>query len=265
MAISKAPATSEVVVSPIQTKTIRLSILGTRPLIVSRMAEKARRELLLPSGRRTMADRAQSLKHDPLAEFRASPYTLPRDDEPTYLAALAAWFKGSMMTAALELPGTKKTQIGRLVWVEGERLPLYGAPELLMSVVRSADMNKTPDIRSRCIVPAWAVEIDITFVVPMLTERSIINLIAAAGMVSGVGDWRNEKGKGTYGQFIVTDPDDERFAEIVATGGREVQRAAMETPAFYDEESEELYQWFEATVSERGRKGQLTSLSAAAD
>jgi hypothetical protein len=234
-------------------------------LIVNRMAEKARRELLLPAGRRTAADRAQSLKHDPLAEFRASPYTLPSDEEPTYLAALAAWFKGSMMTAALELPGTKKAQIGRLVWVEGERLPLYGAPELMMSVVRSADMNKTPDIRSRCIVPRWATEIDITFVVPMLTERSIINLIAAAGMVSGVGDWRNEKGKGTYGQFVVTDPDDARFKEIVATGGRAVQRAAMETPAFYDEESEELYQWFESTVSERGRKGQLTSLSAAAD
>ena len=262
MPVAKTTESAEIVVNPIQTKTIRVALLGTRPLIINRMSEKARRELLLPAGRRSVAARAASLKHDPYAEFRASVYTLPSAEEPTYLAALAAWFKGAMMTASLDLPGTRKAQIGRLVWVEGERVPLFGIPELFMSTVRSADMNKTPDIRTRCIVPRWALELDITFVVPMLTERSIINLLAAAGMIAGVGDWRNEKGKGTYGQFRLADPDDAAFHEIVADGGRDQQIAAMQSPQFYDLESEEGYAWFEESVTERGRRDQLTTIAA---
>lgn len=262
MPATKTSETTQIVVNPIDQRTIRVAILGTQPLILNRQAEKAKRELLLPSGRKTTADRAANLKHDPLAEYRASPYVLPEDDAPTALAALSAWFKGAMMTASLDLPGTKRTQIGRLLWVEGQRVPLWGVPELFMSVTRSADINRTPDIRTRAIVPEWAVELDISFVSPLLNERSVINLLAAAGLIAGVGDWRPEKGKGTFGQFTLVNPDDARVQAIKARGDRAAQLAALREPGFYDAESEELFAWFRSQVEARGKSGLLTSLAA---
>lgn len=244
-----------IVVDSVRKETIGVPIRGVRPLILNKVSEKAKRELLFPlGGRKTAADRAASLKHDPLAEFRSAPYTLPDEDAPTLLAGLASWFKNAMMDAALDMPGAKKTQIGRLLWVEGERTPIYGVPELFMSITRSADMNRTPDVRTRCIVPAWATIIEITYVVPMLNEKSVLNLLGAAGMICGVGDWRPQKGKGTYGQFVLTNPDDDaEFVRIMQTGGRAAQAAAMANPDPYDDESEELLAWFDEELERRGK------------
>jgi hypothetical protein len=248
------PTTIEI--QPIRTTTILLNVRGRNPLILNRVSEKAQRELLLPKGRKTTAERAASLKHDPMAEFAASPYRIRDDNADTLLAVKSSMFKAAMMTASLRLPGAKKTEIGQLLWVEGELTELYGVPELLMSVTRNSDPARTPDIRTRCIVPEWAAKVAITFATPILTERSVINLFAAAGQICGIGDWRPEKGKGTYGQFVLVDADDERFGGIVASGGRAAQMAAMEKPAAYDEETEDMLRWFDLELKARGRKAE---------
>lgn len=245
---------TEVVVDEIRTEAIELTIIGTSPLILNRMSEKAKRELLMPRGRKTAAQKQSELKHDPMAEFRASPYTLVEDDAPTLLAHMASAFKGAAMSAALDLPGTRKAQIGRLLWVRGHYVNIYGVPEIFSSITRSADMNKTPDVRTRAIVPEWATTIVVEYAVPLLNERSVVNLFAAAGKLSGVGDWRNEKGKGTFGQFVLADPDDETFRRIVASGGRDAQMAAMDKPSAFDRDTEELLAWFEVEVVSSGKK-----------
>jgi hypothetical protein len=216
------------------------------------MAEKARREMLMPAPRKNAAEKQSRLKHNPLEEFRASPYMLPDDQEPTLLAVMSSAFKGSMSTAALDLPGTKKAQIGRLVYVEGDYTPLYGMPQLLMSVVRCADINRTPDIRSRVIVPSWACRVIISFVTPLLKLQSVINLMAAGGVTSGIGDWRPEKGKGNYGQFRIADDNDPELLQILETGGRKAQIEAMEKPIAYNTETEDLLEWFTSEYSKRG-------------
>src|SRR5438105_2869034 len=139
----------EIEVMELDSGKIDVFVVGTTPLICNRVSEKAQHELLFPKGKKTAADKAQSLKHDPLSEFRASPYILLDESAPTLLGALATWFKKGMMTAALDLPGTKKAQIGRLVQVLGERVPLFGVPKLLMSITRGADIARTPDVRTR--------------------------------------------------------------------------------------------------------------------
>lgn len=253
---------SAIVIQPVRTETIRVAVRGTRPLICNRLPEKARQELLLPKGRRSAAERAGSLKHDPLAEFRASPYRLREDSAPTLIGIPASAFKGAMMTAALDLPGAAKSKIGRLLWVEGDLVPVYGVPEVFLAITRSADINKTPDVRSRAIVPEWAAEIAITYTTPILNETSVINLLAAAGQICGVGDWRPEKGKGTYGQFTLTDAeDDARWQRIVADGGREAQVSAMDDPVAYDDETEELLGWFDAEVTARGKVSQIKKVA----
>jgi hypothetical protein len=249
----KATST-EIVVHPIQTESLTFAVLGTTPIILNRLAEKARHELLLPAGRKTAADKASNLKHDPLAEFRASPYTLTDPEAPTLLAHMASAIKGAMSTAALDMPGAKKAQIGRLAYVEGTHIPIYGIPELFMAITRSADMNRTPDVRTRAIVPRWATTVTITFAAPILNARSITNLLAAAGVICGIGDWRPEKGKGSFGQFTLVDPTDERYLEVIATAGRAAQVEAMADPKSYDQETEELLAWFETEVDARGKR-----------
>ena len=117
MAKAKENTPESITIQGVDVGAMEVCILGESPLIFNRMAEKAKRELLLPKGKKTAADRAQSIKHDPIAEFRASVYQR-KGDGPTRLIFPAPAFKGAMASAALETPGAKKAQIGRLAWVE---------------------------------------------------------------------------------------------------------------------------------------------------
>lgn len=227
------------------------SIIGESPLILNRLAEKARHELLMPA-QKSRAARKGNLKHDPRSEFRSSPYALADEDAPTLLAVMATSFKKAMTTAALEIPGATKASVARLVYVEGEYVGIYGEPRLFMSITRSADINKTPDVRTRAILPQWAAFVPVRFVRPNLTGQSVANLLSAGGVVSGIGDWRVEKGSGSYGRYRLTGEDDPAFLDIVASGGRKAQVDAMQEAAAYDEESAELLSWFDDEVQARG-------------
>lgn len=239
----------------VTTGTFECCIVGTSPLILNRMSQKAQRELLMPRGRKTAVDKATSLKHTPIDEYRASAYTIKDENAPTLLAHLATAFKGALRTAALDMPGAKKAQIGRLTYVPGELIGIYGVPKLTMNIVRSADMNKTPDVRTRAIVPQWACRVSVTFVQPLIRAQAVANLLAAAGITVGVGDWRPEKGSSNYGQFRICDKNDPEFLDILKTGGREAQLEAMEHPVCYDDETTELLSWFEDELSRRTLRG----------
>lgn len=251
---TKSTSSDEIQIIQINTGTITVAVVGSTPLILNRMSEKAKRELLMPAPKKTAADKAANLKHNPMDEFRASPVTLRDESEPTLLAVPATAFKGSMRTAALDLPGAKKSQIGRLTYIPGEFVGIYGTPKIYSTIVRSADMNRTPDVRTRCIVPKWAALLNITFVKPIMREQAIANLLAAAGITVGVGDFRPEKGAGNYGQFEVVGADDARLIELMRTGGRAQQIEAMANPEAYDEDTEELLSWFDVEVRRRGFK-----------
>lgn len=230
-------------------------VRGTSPLIYNRMSEKAKRELLLPKGRRSSAERAATPKHNPIEEFNASVYSNPDAKAPTLLQLPAPMFKGAMSTTALDMPGTKKSEIGRLCWVGGYSVDVYGIPKLLVSTVRSADINRTPDIRTRAIVENWCTKIDVWFVPPKLTEVAVARLLAAAGLICGVGDFRQEKGKGSFGQFTIVPATDEKFVNLMKTAGRQAQIKAMHEAEPYDQESEEMLNWYNNEVIARfGRK-----------
>lgn len=227
-------------------------VKGTAPLIMNRMSEKAKRELLFPAKKKNAAARAASLKHEPLEEYRASVYRLRDDMAPTLLAVPAVMFRGALRSAALDLPGAYKTQVGRLTYVDGEWVSIYGVPQLYMSVVRSAGINKTPDIRTRAIIPEWSARFSVIYQEPIFNQQMVANLLAAAGEIVGIGDYRPEKGAGSYGRFALVAEED--AAAIVAGGGRQAQLDALADPVMYDLETEEMYEWFTAEVNRRGMK-----------
>lgn len=249
---TKSKESTDIQIIKAERGQVTFGVLGDTPMILNRMSQKVLHELLLPRGRKTAAEKASTAKHDPMAEFRASPYTLEDPDAPTFIAQLAACFKKAIAGAALDIPGANKSQIGRLCWVKGERIPIYGIPQIFMSVTRSADMNRTPDIRTRCIIPKWACLITVEYTVPLLNQQVISDLLATAGMSQGIGDWRPQKGAGTYGQFQLVGADDPQLNYLMNHCGREAQIAAMAAPEPYDDETEEMLAWYEVEIKRRG-------------
>jgi hypothetical protein len=218
---------------------VTLRIIGNTPMFFNAMSVKAKRTLLIGGGKKTAAEKKE-LKHDPESEYQASVYKT--NIGPTMLCFPAPGIKNAMATAALVTDGIKKTDVQRLIFLPQEKVSIWGKPYLRMDVVRSADMNRTPDIRTRAFLPRWCAEVDIAFVTPTLSVHSVAHLLMNAGVVCGIGDFRQEKGKGSYGTFrlVAGEQDEAEWAEITKEA-RDVQEAALANPETHDEETRELW------------------------
>lgn len=245
--------TPEIDVITLRKGEMTVWLVGDAPFYCNRMAEKAKRELLMPRGRMTTAMKATRLKHAPLAEYRASPYLARGNDGPTRIQMVASAPKKAIAKAALDMPtGVAKAQIERLVSVPQEYMPIWGVPRLAMDVVRMANAAKTPDIRTRARIDRWATCFTVQYVEPLLNESKVSTLLAASGILCGIGDWRQEKGGGSNGLFRMVSDDDPELLEIIRTGGREAQDEALRDPVCANAESEELLSWYLAELDRRG-------------
>ncbi|WP_422057308.1 hypothetical protein [Sphingomonas sp.] len=249
MSARRAEAT-EIVVPQLRRGVTRLRLIGETPMFMNRMSAKAKQQLLIGGRRKTSVERL-ALKHNPLAEFRDSAEMI--EHGPTALGLPTIWLKVAMCHAALETAGITKAAAQRLLFMPGERAAVYGTPQLRMSVVRSADMNRTPDIRTRAYLPRWAVEIEVQHILPQLPVQSVVALACNAGVLVGFGDYRPEKGKGTYGTFRVITPemDDPEWDDLVANHGRAAQEAALAEPELADADTADLMAHF---FTERDRR-----------
>lgn len=238
-----------VAILPISQGEVRFHIVGTSPLYFNRIQEKAKRELLLPHGRMNDAAKAANQKHDPVAEFRGSVYRHPGNGFPTRLKFPADGFKGALRTAALDMPGAKKAEVGRLVTPSTWNIDIYGIPLLSMDPVTNSGIVRSRDIRTRAVLDEWAAALTIRFVQPKLTAMAIVNLVNAAGVTCGIGDWRQEKGSGSNGLWRVCEtPDDPDFRRIVQAGGLKAQDEALLHYHCLNDESAELLDWLSAEI-----------------
>ena len=201
MAVKKKDDTDQaIMIKKIEPDIVRCAILGASPMIMHRFAFKAWQELLLPAAKKNAAAKAENLKHDPLNEFRECCYRNRSEEEPTAIHYPAGAFSKALAAAALDLPGATKAQILRLVGVVSTQINIYGTPTLGMDMVRSSDMARTPDVRTRAYLPEWCCTVDISYIKSLIGKEQIINLLDAAGLIVGIGDYRPQKG-GQYGRF----------------------------------------------------------------
>lgn len=247
-----------ITIAELQKARIQVNLLGAAPLIMNSMPFKAKKILLAPqrTGRMTSAEKAASFKHDVYTEYVDSTYQF--DDEEieaanrrTRLAFPSDAFKQAMAVAALETPGAKRTSIDRLLRVEGEKVEIFGVPQLYMAVVRNQDQNHTPDIRTRAIIPMWCCRLTVTYFTPNLREVVVGTLLSNAGEICGIGDKRQGKGKGDAGRWTLVDEDHPDFQRIVATMGKEPQDKALAEPAAYDRETLQMVSWFDEEMTRR--------------
>lgn len=242
---------AEIIIEKLGVGVANVWIKGSTPLIYNAMSAKVKGELLMPKGKKSTAEKATTMKHEPLTEYRASIYRR-NGDGPTRLTFPSTAFKNAAIGAVRHInAGVTMVQMKQLIWVNGDTVDVYGIPKLKMDVVRSADMNKTPDIRTRAILTAWCCKLSIRYVIPNLNETSVARLLEAGGLLNGVGDFRQEKGKGNYGQFALA--DEAECKDIIKAGGMKAQDAALDKPDTYDAETDELLSWFNEERKRRGK------------
>jgi hypothetical protein len=228
-------------IDPLKRGRITLRMIGNTGLYFNAMSAKALRSLLIGGGKKTAAEK-RDIKHDPEQEFRDSVYRAETGE--TLLCFPATGVKGAMATAALETKAVTKASVKRLIFLPEARVRIWGKPYLKMDVVRSADMNRTPDVRTRAFLPEWCASVDVAFVAPTLSAHDIGSLLSNAGLIVGIGDFRQEKGSGSFGTFSVhsekMDADAQEAWDRITADARDVQTAAMEAAEPADAETREL-------------------------
>ena len=239
-------------IEPLKQGRVKLKMIGTTPLYFNSMSAKTKRTLLIGGAKKSAAEK-KLIKHNPEKEFRDSAYK--KRDGDTLLCFPAPGVKGTMATAALETPGVTKTSVQRLIFLPENKIQVWGKPYMKMDIVRSADMNKTPDIRTRAFLPQWCAEFDIAYVDPTLNVRSIVALLANAGVIVGIGDFRQEKGRGSFGTFAVAGDNLGEWSDLweeITQQGRDVQERAMADAEPYDDDTLEL---LDMVIEEREERG----------
>jgi hypothetical protein len=240
MAIKKQEPT---MVTALQHANITLRLIGTTPFYYNSMSVKAKRDLLIGSAPKTTAEKRE-IKHNPEEEFRDSVYK--KSHGKTHLYFPPAAIKQAMATAAIETKGVAKTNVQRLIFLPELETEIYGRPYLKIDTVRMANINKTPDMRTRAYLPEWCAEINISFVQPTLSAVDVYTLLQNAGSIVGLGDFRQEKGRGAYGCFTVTGEgmpnwkDHKEDWERITQDGMIAQQHALANPEYADEMTEEL-------------------------
>lgn len=244
MAKKQAQQSSEITIPALKVRTMDVFIIGTQPLVYNRLSEKARQQLLFPprASRKTKDRSEEGIKHNPFEEYQNSFYLA--GDGPTLCKLPTSALKNALETAALDADGVAKSEVSRGIWLDRRDSPVWGNPALFMCGVRQAGISKTPDIRTRGVLMEWASRFTLNFVEERFTVKTIMILLERAGMLSGIGDFRQEKGAGNFGQFRTTTEEDPEFQRIVASYGREYQLAKYAEPDFFDEETKQLYEWW---------------------
>lgn len=247
---TQSQKSNEISIQTLKRGNVLLRIIGTTPLYQNRMANKVIEGLLVGSHKKTNAEK-RNIKHHPIEEFQSSAETVMGG--PTALGLKVVAIKAAMCSAALETNGIYKTTAEKLLSIQGDHAVLYGKPYLRMDIVRCADKNRTPDIRSRCYLPKWGAEVDIEYTAPALSAASTVNLLCNAGLLIGLGDNRQEKGKGSYGLFRVigAGTQDPEWDELVKSHGREVQEAALAYPEPADQSTADLLNFYHGEVRRR--------------
>ena len=240
-------------VEQLKQSEITLKIVGTGPLIYNSMSLKAMSTLFMGAAKKTAAQK-KDIKHNPEEEFVDSCYVNGQDG--AYLSFPSTGIKRGMATSALETEGVTKAGINRGIYVVGEHINIWGKPYMNMSVVRSSDINRTPDIRTRAKLPRWCSEVTIRYINPTFSQLNITSLLTNAGTLCGLGDWRIEKGGPMGGYKILSSSDQKLWDELTKEEGATCQKLALESPEIesHDNTSHQLY---EAMQEERLKRASL--------
>lgn len=182
-------------VRPPDVRVVEVPIRGKTELIMHRWSDKAKKMML----DKQMGKKVKKEPKDPEQDYQDSIYY---DDDGKYAMPSGA-FKTAIVDACRNFDNITMTQAKRIVWIEGEWVPIEGEPRMREDPVRIGP--GTADIRYRAGFKEWSAVLPVRFVSSQITLESVINLVEWAGL-EGVGEWRPSAPKsksGTFGVFSV--------------------------------------------------------------
>lgn len=189
----------QVAISRLDAETLIVPIVGTSPLIMHAWSAKARQQMLdSMQGRKT----PKTVK-DPQAEYEAALY---RRDDGGYGFPVLAFKSATVEASRFYGKSVTKVALRQSLFFSGEYsksagqslVPIYGEPQMREDVVRVGISGR--DLRYRPEFPEWSSELTVTYVRSSLTHESVLSLIDAGGLGTGVGEWRPER-DGFFGNY----------------------------------------------------------------
>lgn len=237
-------------IQPMRTRRIIAYAVGTTPYIMHRQSMKVMRQLLYPAPKKNQAERARTLKQNPMEEFQGSCYLNRDPKEPALFHMPNETIQKAIANAALDTSGATKTEISRWCSVVSKNINVFGIPQMFTHPARQSGISRAPYLPTRPIFPRWAFSVELEYKVDPLNDQQVLTLLANSGMIVGCGDWRPQKG-GPYGKFRLCSASDPEYKEILKLEGRAAQKKAFDAPGYFDDQTEELVTWFNEEVVRR--------------
>lgn len=195
------PETEKVIqIPPIETKTVKITLIGDTPLLVCKFSEKAKNEL--DEKHQKKAKRAREAR-DPAAEFKAALYVMSNGK----FGIPAAGVKHTAVSACRFVDGVPMTiakgsfhvleDSDGLIEIQGDK------PVVDERIVRVGNFgNKKPMTRYRPRFDNWKISFRVKYNSKVISAEQLMNLYENAGFSVGLCEYRPEK-SGNLGMFSV--------------------------------------------------------------
>src|ERR1700756_4249229 len=208
MVVARRPAATATttpvttVITPLETETLQIPIIGTAPLIVHNFSDKAKRQML----DNMQGKKAPKQPRDPQADYEAAFYRT----ENGYGFPVIGFKAATVGAARFYGTSVKMTELRQFIFMRGQLntkfdqqalVEITGEPEMREDVVR-INNGKGTDLRYRPMFSEWSTTLDVIYISSALSRDSVISLIDAGGMGIGIGEWRPEK-RGDFGTYRV--------------------------------------------------------------
>jgi len=181
-------------------QTIKLTLVGRRPLIMNEWSEKAKTQI-----RDKQAKKANKKKNarKPKEEYESAKIKNGKGK----LSIKAIWIKSAIVGSARFVDDLPMTVLRGAVFVRGDDDGLiqlrYKKEEMVEDTVRLSGMGRSADLRYRPYIYDWEADVEIDFDGDVLSLEQVVNLVKKAGFSNGLGENRPERSGNDYGTFDV--------------------------------------------------------------